>query len=176
MKLEHPHRSSLWAYSLRCVYCPVLIPRPTQPPLVCRPIQGALQQPLELMQNAGLRVDFLSPEVMPAGKQFFDHEYEENYVQLYHNHTRIVHNNWIKGRKDKTERFRGYNLWFVENMQFPSCGKYRATLDRLKNMVIFNNDIRMEIWATGAFVLSAIIVVWYFSAYLHVFGRRGPNV
>lgn len=76
------------------------------------------------MRGVGLRVDFLSPEVMPAGKDFFDHAYEDTYVQLYHEHTMIVHNNWIVGHENKKERFRLHHLWSVENISFPECGDH----------------------------------------------------
>lgn len=151
--------------------------RPTRPPRVYRLIQVAFQQPLVFMRNAGLRADFLSPKVMPAGKHFFDHNYKENYVQLYHEQTRIVHNNWIKGHNDKKERFRRHHLWLVENMQFPGCGNPdldRSTSESVESMA--GSGVWTAIWAKGVGVSTVIVVVWYFSAYLHVFGRHGPNV
>lgn len=57
-------------------------------------MQGALQGPLQFMRQGGLKVEFLPLNVMPAGKDFFDHAYLEDYVRLYHNDTVIVHNNW----------------------------------------------------------------------------------
>lgn len=83
--------------------------------------QGPFQAPLSFMRKAGLRVAILPPEVMPAGKHFFDHNYEKNYVQLYHEKTLIVHNNWLKGHDEKRSRFRRHHLWDVDETAFPVC-------------------------------------------------------
>ena len=73
-----------------------------------------------MIQN-GLRVEFIPREVLPAGKVFFDHKYEDDYKELYHNETVIVHNNWIVGHTNKMKRFKRYRMWFVEDVSFPDC-------------------------------------------------------
>lgn len=105
---------------------PLLLPPPS--PVVCpipvRPsamIQKPLQDPLTFMRKAGLRVEMISLEVMPAGREFFDRPYEDNYVQLYHGGTLIVHNNWLRGHEAKRSRFQRYDLWGVEGISFPEC-------------------------------------------------------
>lgn len=74
-------------------------------------------------QDAGLRLDIFPVDKFPAGKQFFDLPYEDNYVQLYHRDVIIVHNNWIKGHSAKLQRFKKYHLWGVEGVVFPECGR-----------------------------------------------------
>eukprot|EP00904_Undaria_pinnatifida_P002825 jgi/Undpi1/12543/HiC_scaffold_6.g02212.m1 len=83
--------------------------------------QEAFQGPLHYMIQNGLRVEFIPREVLPAGKVFFDHKYEDDYKELYHNETVIVHNNWIVGHTNKMKRFKRYRMWFVEDVSFPDC-------------------------------------------------------
>ena len=132
------------------------------------------------MRHAGLRVDFLSPEVMPAGKHFFDHVYKENYVELYHEHTMIVHNNWIKGHKSKKERFQRHHLWSVGDTPFPECGNHSDGAQRLatgafdQTATVFDQMVsgdRLMI-ATGVGVSLFGIFVWYASTSLRARRRR----
>lgn len=151
---------------------PKLAPRPT--PFLfphCRLIQSAFQKPLAEMRNAGLRVDFLSPEVMPAGKHFFDYAYEENYLQLYHNDAMIVHNNWIKGHQDKKRRFQDYHLWSVENTSFPECGDLSDGGHGLIGVVDRTARGEHLIVATAVGV-SFVIFAWYASTSLRARLRR----
>jgi len=86
--------------------------------------QPALRGPLHLLiEQKNLKVDFFDTDIFPEGKKFFDHDYEENYINKYHPKAIIVHNNWIIGHENKKNRFIDYNLWNVdEKMSFPHCG------------------------------------------------------
>ena len=113
---------------------------------------------------------------MPARKHFFDHVYEENYVQLYHERTQIVHNNWIEGHKDKKRRFQRYHLWYVENTSFPKCGDHS---DGGESMALGVGDRTSSgdvlIIATGVGV-SFIFFAWYASTFLRARRRHSFNV
>ena len=128
------------------------------------------------MRNAGLRVVFLSPEVMPAGKHFFDHNYVENYVQLYHERTQIVHNNWIKGHNDKKGRFQRHHLWFVEDTPFPECGSH-SDPGQIGAPDPFDTATSGErVMITTGIGLSFITFAWYASTSLRARRRRNLNV
>lgn len=136
----------------------------------CRLIQSALQKPLAYMRSDGLLVEFLSEAVMPAGQHFFDHACEENYAQLYHGNTMIVHNNWIKDHQDKKRRFQDYHLWSEEGTSFPergghSCGGHSSigVFDRAAG-----GKVLMVATALG---VSFVIYAWYASTSL----RAGPR-
>lgn len=94
-----------------------LIPRVPRFPSLQKPFQPAFAQ----QQDAGLRYAILPRHIFPTGLQFFDHDYEENYLEIYHSEALVAHNNWIKGHDDKLERFREYHLWGVDETSFPSC-------------------------------------------------------
>ena len=132
------------------------------------------------MRHAGLRVDFLSPEVMPAGKHFFDHVYKEEYVQLYHERAQIVHNNWIEGHKAKKERFQQYHLWSVEGTSFPECGTHSDGGDSSSRTAVV--DVDNQTASGGRLVITAgvgvsfIIFAWYASSCLRACLRRSLNV
>lgn len=76
-------------------------------------------------QDAGLRYEIIPPKMFPPGIEFFDHDYVEDYAQIYHKEALIVHNNWIKGHDDKLQRFREYHLWDVDETSFPLCSERR---------------------------------------------------
>jgi len=73
------------------------------------------------MVESGLGLEFIPDEVMPHGRKFFNHSYVENYAEVVHPDARIAHNNFIKGHEKKMNRFRRYNLWWVDGVEFPDC-------------------------------------------------------
>ena len=85
--------------------------------------QYPFQDPLALMKEAGLKVEYISDEVMPHGRAFFSDKYVEGYPEVVHPKAKIAHNNFIKGHEKKKDRFKRYHLWFVEGIYFPECGE-----------------------------------------------------
>lgn len=85
------------------------------------PSQLAFRPALVHQQDAGMRLAIIPHDVFPAGRDFFDHPYVHGYTRTYHPETLIVHNNWIKGHKDKLKRFKEYHLWGVNHVDFPQC-------------------------------------------------------
>lgn len=77
------------------------------------------------MLHQGLNMEVIPKTIFPAGKEFFDHAYVENYAAIHHPEAAIVHNNWIKGHKDKLKRFSKYKLWDLEGLSFPECSERR---------------------------------------------------
>lgn len=84
------------------------------------------------MRKAGLRVDFISPEIIPAGNDFFDHNYRKDYTRVYHEGAQIVHNNVVRGQGVKKRRFQRYHLWSVDHIFFPSCERQQRTSSKAK--------------------------------------------
>ena len=74
-----------------------------------------------LMKKDGLKVEYISDDVMPHGKAFFSDMYVEGYSEIVHPKAKIAHNNFIVGHEKKKDRFRRYHLWFVEGTYFPEC-------------------------------------------------------
>lgn len=100
-------------------------PRVTGPAPAFFPIMQIAFNPalLELQsQGEGVRLEIIPASIFPPGKVFFDHEYVENYVQVYHEGVMIVHNNWLRGHGSKLARFKAYQLWEVGGVSFPDCG------------------------------------------------------
>lgn len=73
------------------------------------------------MAKAGLKLEYVSEDVMPRGREFFEDEAEENYAQDVKPEAMIVHNNFIKGHERKRDRFQKYHLWWVDDVDFPEC-------------------------------------------------------
>ena len=93
-----------------------------------RVVQPPLQQPLSELESLGMRVDVISQEAFPAGKNIFYNEHLPNYT--IPEKAVIVHNNWITGHKDKKSRFVRHHLWYVDEMPFPDCGRDGGEEDR----------------------------------------------
>jgi FkbM family methyltransferase len=73
---------------------------------------GADQYALNLaIKEIKPKFDILDTKDYPNGARYFD-----NYDSIYKNYTpKIIHNNYIIGTKNKIERFKKYNLWFIKN-------------------------------------------------------------
>ena len=70
--------------------------------------QPALQEPVKIVTELGLSVEYFDSEVFPNGDGFFDHPYEEGYLSKYHPKTKIVHDNYIIGHSKKKNRIIEY--------------------------------------------------------------------
>lgn len=83
--------------------------------------QAAFQEPLHAAVDAGLRMEVLSHDILPNGREFFEKTYQDNFLQVYFPNIVIVHNNYIHGAEAKRERFIEFQLWDVGEWVFPSC-------------------------------------------------------
>ena len=83
--------------------------------------QPALQEPVKIVTELGLSVEYFDKEVFPNGKSFFNNPYEEGYLRKYHPKTKIVHDNYIIGHSKKKNRFIEYGYWNVDGIYFPEC-------------------------------------------------------
>ena len=66
-----------------------------------------------------MRLAIIPHDVFPAGRDFFDHPYVEDYTSTFRAETLIIDNNWIMGHEAKLARFRDNHLWGVEHVPFP---------------------------------------------------------
>lgn len=78
------------------------------------------------MEGEGLQLDILPDEVMPPGFKFFNRTFMEENRHRYEGRLLIIHNNWIIGHDPKRQRFKDYNLWDVEDWEFPKCTRKRS--------------------------------------------------
>lgn len=67
------------------------------------------------MASGQLKLALLPKEVMPSGYEFFQLR------RFYENQTLIIHNNGIIGHDKKKQRWIKKDMWYVENVTFPSC-------------------------------------------------------
>lgn len=65
-------------------------------------------------------------QVAPGKNEFFDRDYEDNYAQLHHIETYLVHNNWVVGNAIKPHRFKKYHMRNVEDADFPECSRSKS--------------------------------------------------
>lgn len=63
-------------------------------------------------------MEVIPPEFMPPGNQFF---LEEDREQGPENYPTIVHNNYVYGHVLKKERFIDWDMWKVDDLEFPTC-------------------------------------------------------
>lgn len=71
------------------------------------------------MEQAGLKSETISENLVPAGCDFVDHKYVEAYQAVYHPEAVVVHNNWVGGHEEKVRRLQNYHLWDVGGLPFP---------------------------------------------------------
>ncbi|CAM9232206.1 unnamed protein product, partial [Scytosiphon promiscuus] len=83
--------------------------------------QVAFQHPLADMQKAGLRLEIVPEEVLPAGNKVFSNNFLKKKYELYKDTILVVHNNEIVGHSAKVQRFRKAGLWEVDDLKFPTC-------------------------------------------------------
>ena len=73
--------------------------------------QKAIQESIKNLknQNKTIKLDILDLKEYPNGARYFN-----NINTIYKNHKpKIVHNNYIVGTKNKIERFKKNNLWYI---------------------------------------------------------------
>ena len=71
------------------------------------------------MQGVGLNLVITSEQAFPAGKEYFNHVYVEDYTAFYHPEAIIARSSWTKGRAAKLKLFEDYHLWDVGIMSSP---------------------------------------------------------